>query len=338
MTDHICGYHILKVLGKGGQGTVYLAEHEVMNKRFALKITGGEEREQLRREAAVMKEMTDRRIPYLVDQIESSECTILVMEYVEGTGLEEYLKREAPLEEDTALDLLHRITEIVAYLHGRPEMVAHRDLKPGNFVIAGDGSVHLLDYGCALTGMESLRRMDRCGTPGYAAPEQMQGARSGTEADVYSLGAIYAYMLTGIDPTLPPFHPPKAEECPEGISRESRQLLHRILDPEPEKRLPNACQLLPEIDRVKKRKRHWVSEVESLAYHVILFADLLAAIVLVFLRYFETPNTAGEGICGGSTLMLLFWYLLRSIAGPKQHFVIAREWNVTYTDKKMWGL
>ena len=67
--EKICGYRILGILGKGGQGTVYLAEHEVLKKKYALKYAYGDEREQLRQEAAVMKELTDRRIPYLVDRI-----------------------------------------------------------------------------------------------------------------------------------------------------------------------------------------------------------------------------------------------------------------------------
>ena len=334
----ICGYRILGILGKGGQGTVYLAEHEVLHRKYALKFAYGAERTRLDQEAAVMKELTDRRIPFLVDQIEEDNVSVLVMEYVEGVSLKEYLQDKAPLEEDKALELLRQITEIVAYLHQQKGIVAHRDLKPANFVMAKDGSLHLLDFGTALTGIESLRSRDLCGTPGYAAPEQMNGARSGTEADVYALGAFYAYLLTGIDPALPPFHPPAAEECPESVSKESRRLLQRTLAATPEMRLQDAACLLREIETVQKRRKHLPARVESLAYQTALITDVLLATVLVWLRYREMPLEFAEWICGGITILLFFWYLLRSLFGPRERFVITREWNVTYTAKERWGL
>ena len=334
----ICGYRILGILGKGGQGTVYLAEHEVLHRKYALKYAYGAEREQLKQEAAVMKELTDRRIPFLVDQIEEDNVSVLVMEYVEGVSLKEYLQNNVPLEEDEALELLYQITEIVAYLHQQKGIVAHRDLKPANFVMAKDGSLHLLDFGTALTGMESLHCRDLCGTPGYAAPEQMCGARSGTEADVYALGAVYAYLLTGIDPALPPFHPPAPEECTEKVSKESRRLLRKTLDPAPEMRLQDATCLLREIETVQKRKKHLPARMESIAYQTVLIADVILATVLVGLRYRERPLEYAKWVCGGITILLFFWYLLRSLFGPRERFVITREWNVTYTAKERWGL
>ena len=336
--EKICGYRILGILGKGGQGTVYLAEHEVLGKKYALKYAYGDERAQLRQEAAVMKELTDRRIPYLVDRIEEEDVSVLVMEYVEGVSLKDYLKNKVPLEEDEALNILQQITEIAAYLHKQKWIVAHRDLKPANFVLARDGSIHLLDFGTALTGLESVRHRDRCGTPGYAAPEQMRGARSGTEADVYALGAVYAYLLTGIDPALPPFHPPMPEEFPEDISKESRQLLKAALDPAPEKRLQDAGCLLEEIEKVKARKQRRASKAESVLYQLALWCEVAAAVVLVGLRYRDMPLVWGEQLCGAGFCILLLWYVLRSVLGPKERFIIAREWNVTYTAKDMWGL
>ena len=336
--NSICGYRILGILGKGGQGTVYLAEHEVLEKRFALKYAYGEERAQLRKEAAVMKALTDRRIPYLVDQIEEDNVSVLVMEYVEGISLKEYLQNKVPLEENKALELLQQITEIVSYLHQQKGIVAHRDLKPANFVVAKDGSLHLLDFGTALSGIESLHHRDLCGTPGYAAPEQIYGVRSGTEADVYALGAVYAYLLTGIDPALPPFHPPAPEEYPEDISKESRRLLQTILAPNPESRLQDAAQLLQEIETVLKRKKRWSARVEAVAYQTVLIADVILTAVLVGLRYREMPQKCAEWLCGGITLLLFFWYILRRLLGPKERFVIERVWNVTYTAKERWGL
>ena len=242
------------------------------------------------------------------------------------------------MEEDAALAVLQQMTEIVAYLHAQKGIVAHRDLKPENFVMARDGSLHLLDFGTALTGIESLRHKDLCGTPGYASPEQMNRARSGTESDVYALGAVYAYLLTGIDPTLPPFHPPIPEECPEGVSDESRSFLRKALHPAPEMRPQDAGRLLQEIEKIQKRKKHWLSGMENSAYQTVLLLDVFVASVLVWLRYREMPVEWGEWVCGGITILLLIWHILRTVLGPKERFVIVREWNVTYTSKEMWGL
>ena len=204
-------YRLIRKLGEGGQGCVWLAEHEGLHSLFAMKLAYGDrdalERKLLRRESERMRELEDRRIPYLVDFFEEEELSALVMEYVDGISLAEYLEQNAPLGEREAGELMIRLCDIVAYLHEARPPVLYRDIKPANFMISETGELRLLDFGTALTESGRSGNAVICGTPGYAAPEQLQGKSCHADADVYALAAVWSYMLTGQDPSKPPFHP-----------------------------------------------------------------------------------------------------------------------------------
>ncbi|MBR1471288.1 MAG: serine/threonine protein kinase [Lachnospiraceae bacterium] len=336
------GYRILGILGRGGMGCVYLAEHEELHKKYALKHAAGEvEREQLRREAAAMRDLTDRRIPYLVDLRESREATWLVMEYVEGVSLAEELKKSVPLEEEAAIGLLREMAEIVAYLHRQRNVLIHRDLKPENFVRAKDGSLHLLDFGTALSEIALLRKKELCGTPGYAAPEQMHGGIAGTEADVYALGAVFSYMLTGVEPALPPFHPAGAEDCPEAVSADTGRLLTQLIAAAPERRPQDAVRLLerlPVETHRKKPVREMLAQIEERLYQIFMWGLVTAACWLLRQRTAGQAVPQAEFVCGGMCLFGLFWYLLRGCVPGRERFVKNRVWNVIYTEKDGYGL
>ena len=122
----------------------------------------------------------------------------ILMEYICGCNLKEFVARRGVLKEKQAIRIVRELAEGLLYLHEQPQPMLFRDLKPENVMIQADGRVRLVDVGCICLPEEVGESVNRAGTPGYAAPEQLQGAAgSGRESDVYALGKLLQFMLTG---------------------------------------------------------------------------------------------------------------------------------------------
>jgi len=210
ITGRIVGaWRLLRELGRGGMGTVYLAERVGggFEQRAALKLirTGVDSDEFLRRfaqERQILAAFNHPNIARLLDGGRDEEGQpYLVMEYVEGRALDHHCDAELlTIEQRTALFV--QIGRAVAHAHRH--LVVHRDLKPSNIVVTADGEVKLLDFGIAKvlsqTGApdEPLTRTAvRLFTPEYATPEQVRGQPATTASDVYQLGLLLYELLTG---------------------------------------------------------------------------------------------------------------------------------------------
>ncbi|MGE3166129.1 MAG: tetratricopeptide repeat protein [Planctomycetota bacterium] len=199
-------YRLLRVLGEGGMGVVYLAERADLGSRAAIKILRDGWLSPARRERFAAEQRTLARLNHpSIAQLHDAESTPdgtswFVMEYVEGQPLTEYCRRhETSLE--GRLELVRSVGEAVQYAHA--QAVIHRDLKPSNILVTADGTVKLLDFGIAkhLEGVDATVDQTRTGlrlmTPAYASPEQLRGEPVGIRTDVYSLGVITYELLTG---------------------------------------------------------------------------------------------------------------------------------------------
>jgi eukaryotic-like serine/threonine-protein kinase len=199
-------YRILKLLGEGGMGVVYLAERRDLGTQVAVKVLrdawlSPARRERFASEQRTLAQLNHPSIARLYDADTLDDGTPwFVMEYVDGIPLTHYCgKHECPVER--RLQLFRSVCEAVQHAHGLA--VIHRDLKPSNIQVKSDGSVRLLDFGIAKQlesldlpvdqTMTGLRMM----TPAYASPEQVRGDRVGIGTDVYSLGVILYELLTG---------------------------------------------------------------------------------------------------------------------------------------------
>jgi serine/threonine-protein kinase len=199
-------YKVLRVLGEGGMGIVYLAEREDLGNRVAIKVLrdawmSPSRRERFGIEQRTLAHLTHPFIARLYDADTLSDGTPwFAMEYVEGVPLTQYCRdRRCSIRE--RLKLVRSVCEAVQYAHSHA--VIHRDLKPSNILVQADGAVKLLDFGIAkqldpremrvertLTGLSLL-------TPAYAAPEQVRGELVGVYTDVYALGVILYELLAG---------------------------------------------------------------------------------------------------------------------------------------------
>ncbi|MCD9187580.1 MAG: protein kinase [Pyrinomonadaceae bacterium] len=200
-------YKIISELGKGGMGSVFLAEREDLPQKVAVKIIkrGLDSEDILRRfhhEREILAALEHPNIARLIDGGTTDDgLPFYVMEYVEGISIDEYCKN-VNLEEK--LQLFRQVCKAVSFAHAR--LIVHRDLKPSNIVVNREGTAKLLDFGIAKLlsdndfGKKGTATSLGMMTPNYASPEQFRGETVTTATDIYSLGVILYELLTGVLP------------------------------------------------------------------------------------------------------------------------------------------
>lgn len=199
-------YKILKRLAQGGSGVTYLVWDVRLEKRWVMKcvsLHGDQDLRSVKQEIRALRQLHREGIPVLADVLYEEDQVSLVMEYMQGLSLEEKILQEGKMSESEAVRCALQIAALLLELHRLPERLVHGDLKPAN-LIWNKGKVALLDFGAAMgqhrenTGKERERGIYY--TPGYVAPELLQGSYPSVESDVYGLGAVLFYLLTGQDP------------------------------------------------------------------------------------------------------------------------------------------
>jgi TolB-like protein/Tfp pilus assembly protein PilF/predicted Ser/Thr protein kinase len=208
----IGSYQLVREIGHGGMGTVYLAERANEYKKLvAIKVIkrGMDTNDIVRRfhnERQILASLEHSNIAHLIDGGSTTDgLPYLVMEFVEGTPVNDYCDSRR-LTTNERLQLFRTICAAVDHAHQK--LVVHRDLKPSNILITAEGVPKLLDFGIAkvLNQELSLPAMDETGTnlrvltPDYASPEQVRGEKLTTASDVYSLGIVLYELLTGHRP------------------------------------------------------------------------------------------------------------------------------------------
>lgn len=198
----IGGYRVLRELGAGGMGTVFLAERAIgeTQQQVAIKLIRGfptqDARMRLVRERSLLAGLNHPNIAGLIDGGETADGQpYLVMEYVEGVPLAEFCRGNA-LDLRARLRLFAQLCRAVQHAHQR--LVVHRDIKPGNVLVRADGTPVLLDFGIGklLDSTAPNATATRVFTPAYAAPEQRSGRAVTTATDVYGLGCVLFELLT----------------------------------------------------------------------------------------------------------------------------------------------
>ncbi|HVS13070.1 MAG TPA: protein kinase [Thermoanaerobaculia bacterium] len=210
-------YRILEKIGEGGMGAVYLAEDERLHRRVALKVLSDAARDDKRsarfeREIRAVASINHPNVVTLHDVEEVEGCRFLVMELVEGRTLDELLGDRPQLSLRQFLDLAIPLVDGLRAAHAKG--IAHRDLKPRNVMIDGEGRVKLLDFGLAnwrkdhtradgAGDFDSLAELTRTGTilgtPAYMSPEQLRG-KGDRSSDLFAAGILFYEMLTGVRP------------------------------------------------------------------------------------------------------------------------------------------
>ncbi len=206
-------YHILKKLGEGGMGTVYLAEHVKMGRKSALKVmnpgmnTDADAIARFNREASNASRLSHPNICGIYDFGETTDGIIyLAMEFIEGSSLSALIEQSGQLPAHRAASIVHQTADALQVAHDAG--IVHRDLKPDNIMVAKnrDGSdlVKVVDFGIAKASSSDAQNVTKTGmvvgTPEYMSPEQLVGDKLDGRSDIYSLGLVAFNCLTGMLP------------------------------------------------------------------------------------------------------------------------------------------
>lgn len=274
-------YEIREELGKGAMGIVYLARDPLIGRLVALKTfrlgfsVGDRDVEQFRarfiREAQSAGILSHPGIVTVHDVVERSEegLAFIAMEYVRGTNLKMLLQGDAPLDLAFVADVISQIAAALDYAHAHG--VIHRDVKPANVILTGDGKVKLTDFGIARLDSSNLTQEGQMlGTPNYMAPEQVMGKEVDHRADLFSLGVVLYEMLTGHKPfagenltqvshriVYEPFTPP--EKFVRDLPPALRAVLVKSLEKSPDDRYSTASELARDLTAAvagRKRSAH----------------------------------------------------------------------------------
>ncbi len=204
----ILNYEIKSLLGEGGMGNVYLAEHAQLGRKVAIKMlhprlaSNESLRKRFLNEASAMAHLQHPNIVGLLDYVESDEGLFLIMEYVQGEELDIHIREvSGPIAEEKAKVLMSEILDAFNYAHNQG--VVHRDIKPSNLLMTNDGRVKVLDFGIAkmLDDDKSMTKTGtQMGTVLYMSPEQVKGEKIDARTDIYSLGVTLYQMVTGRAP------------------------------------------------------------------------------------------------------------------------------------------
>jgi len=258
-------YHLLRKLGEGGMGQVYLAEHLAMSRMCAVKLmhaglrSDTEAVSRFRREAANAGRISHPNVAAMYDSGETADGLIyLAMEYVPGDSLASLLKWENPLPVRRAVGIAIQVADALAAAHQLG--IIHRDLKPDNIIISrsrdGDDLAKVVDFGIAKATRSDAQTVTRVGfvlgTIQYMSPEQMLGEPLDARSDIFSLGVILYEMLVG-------------KRLVEGATDES-VITRRLTEPPPMPRRanPNVPKALEEIN-VRMLARHAEDRFQSAA-------------------------------------------------------------------------
>ncbi len=246
-------YKILDEIGHGGMSTVYLAINEKANRPWAIK----EVRKSFRRdfdilkqslilETDMLKKLSHKNLPSIVDVIDSDENFLIVMDYIEGNTLEKLIEENGAYPQEDVVDWAVQLCDVLRYLHERPNPIIYRDMKPSNVMLKSDGNVVLIDFGTAREFKEQNAGDTTClGTQGYAAPEQFGGmGQTDARTDIYCLGATMYHLLTGHNPSEPPYEMYPIRQWNSALSSGLEKVILKCTRKNPADRYQSASELM----------------------------------------------------------------------------------------------
>lgn len=269
-------YELLERIGAGGNGVVYLAWDRHLERHVAVKaekrpaepISAGADI--LRKEMEMLKALKHPMLPVVYDYFQETE-RYLVMEYIRGESLHNFLKREGSAPEQLVYEWALQLSDLLSYLHMQKPPVIYCDLKPDNIILCPDGNLRVIDFGAALRIRYDGREPEQsagtigyaapeqlAGTAGYAAPEQIAGtagyqvtceARADERSDIYTLGATMYHMLTGYDPARPPYGLRPVRCMKPELTRDMERIVEKCTEEEPAKRYQTVLELKKDLEK-----------------------------------------------------------------------------------------
>lgn len=262
-------YKIESVVGIGGMAVVYKAYDQQEDRYVALKVLrddvamDAESRRQFRKEYQAVGKLSHPNIRAVYDVVVSGDTEYIVMEYVDGVNLKQYLKKKGRLPWREVLGLSIQIARALSHAHSRG--IIHLDIKPQNIMLPRDGTVKIADFGIAQMeeAAEGESSDEAVGSIHYISPEQAKGEAVDARSDIYSLGIVMYEMLTGKLPydgetaeqVLVQHYsviPEAPSEIDPDIPSELENASLRAMEPEPDDRYPTADEMLADLEQLQE--------------------------------------------------------------------------------------
>jgi eukaryotic-like serine/threonine-protein kinase len=320
-------YELEELVGTGGMSSVYRAHDRLLERDVALKVlhqqfvADTDYVERFRREARSVAQLSHPNIVTVIDRGEQDGRQFIVFEYINGENLKALVEREGPLPEQDAVRLALQIARALGFAHDNG--LVHRDVKPQNVLLNGDGQAKVTDFGIARSldvkgGLTQTGTV--MGTSDYIAPEQARGSRADAQSDIYSLGAVLYELLTGEVPfpgdnfvAVAMRHinepPPSVRERRPDVSPRLDALIRRAMAKEPRDRFGSMDELCaeliaclgPETDAsgaqtmvVPRRKPPRPPAERPTVWPLILLLGGLAVLAVILAAVFAFTDPGGE--------------------------------------------
>ena len=331
-------YEVLYAIGSGGMGQVWLARDTHLNQLVVVKES---KEEFVALETAILKELEHPGLPIIYDCFCQDKSTFLVMEYIEGVTMRQYLERHGKAAGEQALKWAVELCRILSYLHDRHPAVIYRDLKPENIIIRQNGTLKLIDFGGALHCLCGDKKEIFCvGTKAYSPPEQWQNTRGDVTWDIYGLGVLLHEMLTGDNPARPAYRRCSVREYDKGLPGILDKIIARCTAAEAGKRYQSMRELEEALRSSMTRVpvRLWRGAKRIVLFFTGIYTALCFAVPLLSgvpenefpFPYLEKPLFF--------LMITLLWYLLFFTHKNKKNFLCKREKNIWLSEKKFSGL
>lgn len=279
-------YRILSKVGQGGMSTVYLAINEKANKPWAIKEVRKDGvqnfevvRQSLLVETDLLKKLSHPNLPSIIDIIDQDDNFLIVMDYVEGVTLNKILNENGAQKQEDVVNWAIQLCDVLQYLHTREPSIIYRDMKPSNVMLRYDGSVVLIDFGTAREYKKQATGDTTClGTQGYAAPEQFGGqGQTDARTDIYCLGATMYHLLTGHNPSEPPYEMYPITHWDSTLSSGLEGIILKCTQKNPEDRYQSAEELMYALQNYKDLD---VPMIRRYKRTVGMFAFLIVMVIL----------------------------------------------------------
>jgi serine/threonine protein kinase len=266
-------YEIIRSLGSGGFGSVYLAKDTWLDIRVAIKVPHKQSAElyKLLKEPRLQAALNHPNIVRMIAAEKENRVFFMVMEYVKGRTLEKILDKEKILECERSVGYVKQVAQGVDHAH--KNKIIHRDLRPSNIIISEDGTAKITDFGTSAWLSNIPYASTRIGSPPYMAPEQFLG-RASYQSDIYSLGCIFYEMIVGRPPIFDPDPFKILEKAQQGkitpprlrntrIPREIDEIIMKCLASKVEERYQKPSELIRAVSALKGKKEQ-KSDIEEM--------------------------------------------------------------------------
>ncbi|MBN2206390.1 MAG: protein kinase [Candidatus Aminicenantes bacterium] len=254
-------YEIIRSLGSGGFGSVFLARDTWLDIKVAIKVPHKQSSElfKLLKEPRLQAALNHPNIVRMLAAEKENKIFFMVMEYVKGPTLEKILEKEKILDAETTIDYIKQISYGIDHAH--KNKIIHRDLRPSNIIVSEEGTAKITDFGTSAWLQNIPYASTRIGSPPYMAPEQFLG-KATYASDIYSLGCIFYEMITGRPPIFDPDPFKILEKAQEGkitpprikntrVPREIDEIIMRCLSSKIEDRYPRASDIIKALTALK---------------------------------------------------------------------------------------